>query len=353
MAYSAEFKGWEQLTREDLIVAYRKAKADCFFENTFPSAIKFAEYEEDLLDNLDKLLDKLIDDSGFSSNRMLLGDFRLTPKKLGLKVKSGDSNGHIHFSSPDRSFESLKKNNELLPEFRVIGDFPVDAHIISALWINMIGHKFDAQLDDSCYGARLRRVQNDEEIAQNKERPFHITSVGSFLPYYQPYQKWRADGLKAIRDELNNEHNVIAASLDLKTYYHFIDPLTITSESLQAELGLFDDKALTKEEKLFTDELAKFLCFWSDEAGKFAKKEKISSTNVPAGLVIGLTVSRVISNVVLFRWDSLIKEKLTPVHYGRYVDDMFLVLRDPGTIESASDLMRFIKGRVGEKHFFY
>jgi len=38
MSYQAEFAGWEFLTIEDLLVAYRKAKADCFFENTFPTA---------------------------------------------------------------------------------------------------------------------------------------------------------------------------------------------------------------------------------------------------------------------------------------------------------------------------
>ena len=52
MSYYAKFTGWDSLTVEDLLVAYRKAKADCFFENTFPTAIKFAEYEQDLLINL-------------------------------------------------------------------------------------------------------------------------------------------------------------------------------------------------------------------------------------------------------------------------------------------------------------
>jgi len=340
------------LTREDLIVAYRKAKADCFFENTFPTAIKFAEYEEKLLDNLDVLLEELKQDKGFALNERLLGDFRLTPKKLGLKSKADASNGHIHFSDPARAFECLTKNNQLVPEFRIIGDFPVDAHIISALWINMVGHKFDAQLDDSCYGARLKRVRNDEEINPDNDRPFHITAVGSFLPYFQPYQKWRSDGLKAIRNELDSKHDVIAASLDLKAYYHYIDPLAISSKALYEELALIGEKKLSPQEKKFTKVLAQFLKHWSDESGKFAKKVNISNSHVPSGLVIGLTVSRVISNVILHRWDKLIKEKLTPIHYGRYVDDMFLVLRDPGTITNTEDLMEFIQQRIGKQHFF-
>jgi hypothetical protein len=45
MSYQPQFNGWQSLTLADLLVAYRKAKAACFFENCFPTAINFAEYE--------------------------------------------------------------------------------------------------------------------------------------------------------------------------------------------------------------------------------------------------------------------------------------------------------------------
>ena len=85
MTYKAKFEGWDSLVIEDLLIAYRKAKADCFFENTFPSAIKFAEYEQDLSENLQQLLTSLKNSSGFKSNHDLLGDYRLLPKKLSTK----------------------------------------------------------------------------------------------------------------------------------------------------------------------------------------------------------------------------------------------------------------------------
>lgn len=49
MTYQAIFTGWDDLTIEDLLVAYRKAKADSFFENTFPVAIKFASMSRNYL----------------------------------------------------------------------------------------------------------------------------------------------------------------------------------------------------------------------------------------------------------------------------------------------------------------
>ena len=347
MSYHAEFTGWSSLTIEDLLVAYRKAKADCFFENTFPTAIKFAEYEQDLLANLNDLLSRLKSNSGFESDEELLGDFRLLPKKLSTDRKADSTeNGHVHFSKPERAVESLFKNYDITPEFRIVGDFPVDTHIISALWINMIGHQFDAKLDDSCYGARLKRIRNDELFAEDDEKPFHISSIGSFVPYFQPYQKWRSDGLKAIRDELEKDRDVIAVSLDLKSYYHFIDPMAISGTALLEALDL----ELTDEEKAFTEQLASFLSTWAVGAEKFGQSVGGKKAKISGGLVIGLTCSRVISNALLHRLDKLVLEKLAPIHYGRYVDDMFLVLRDTGTITNSLDLMNMVQSRIGESY---
>lgn len=345
MAYSGKFKGWSSATIKDLLVAYRKAKADCFFDNNFPTAVKFAEYEQNLLDNLYKLLEKLQNNYDLSDDEELLGDYRLLPKKLSIEKKDKDSGKyHIHFSDSERATDYLFENYNVTPEFRIVGDFPVEAHIISALWINTVGHKFDAKLDDSCYGSRLRRLRNDEFFSVEDDKPFHISSIGSFVPYFQPYQKWRSDGLNSMREELKNDRKIIAASLDLKSYYHFIDPLVISKEALLTELEL----DLDEQEKRFTTQLAKFLSKWSKEAAKFARKVGGEKASINGGLVIGLTCSRIISNVLLHKWDRLVLEKLSPIHYGRYVDDMFLVLRDTGNVSKGKDLMKFIQERMGD-----
>lgn len=345
MNYKAKFQGWKKVTVEDLLVAYRKAKADCFFENVFPTAIKFAEYEQDLMVNLNKLLKQLKSEK-WLENKDLIGEFRLLPKKLStVKKENFTEIGHVHFSKPERAVESLFKNYDIIPEFRIVGDFPVDTHIISALWVNMIGHKFDEKLDDSCYGARLKRIRSDDLFAEKKEDPFHITSIGSFVPYFQPYQKWRSDGLKAIRDELEKDRDVIAVSLDLKSYYHFIDPLAITGKALHRSLKL----KLTDEEKRFTGQLARFLNMWAEGASEFGQLVGGKKAQINGGLVIGLTCSRIISNALLHKWDRLVLEKLSPIHYGRYVDDMFLVLRDTGSISNSNDLMNLIQERIGEQ----
>ncbi|MFU0468479.1 hypothetical protein ACMZ3N_17570, partial [Acinetobacter baumannii] len=218
---------------EDLLVAYRKAKADCFFENTFPTAVKFAEYEQNLLTNLKSFLKKLRNENGFIENSKLLGNYRVVPKKLSIDRKNIEGYaGHIHFSDPKKNLNKLFSENVVEPSFRLIGDFPVETHLISALWINMIGEQFDERLGESCYAARLKRIKNNEDFTLDTRKPFHLSAIGSFSPYFQPYQKWRNDGLNAIRDELEKDRSVIAVSLDLKSYYHYIDPKIIVSNKL-------------------------------------------------------------------------------------------------------------------------
>jgi hypothetical protein len=103
IVYKAKFTGWENITLVDLVIAYRKAKADCYFENTFPTAIKFAKYEQDLYANLKSLLKNIQSNNGFKTDKELLGEFRLLPKKLSFVPKTKSDNSHVHFSSPNRT----------------------------------------------------------------------------------------------------------------------------------------------------------------------------------------------------------------------------------------------------------
>ena len=342
MTYDPKFEGWDELTIHDLLVAYRKAKADCFYENAFPTSIKFAEYERDLLANLDALLE-LLRQGNFSTHHSLLGECRLIPKKLAVSQKDSSLKGHAHFSDTERAFSNLQENYTLVPEFRIVGDFPVEAHVISALWINMIGHKFDACLDDACYGSRLRRIRSEEQLDKKAPKPFHIAAHTSFEPYYEPYKRWRQNGLNAIRSELAQDRKVVAVSMDLRSYYHQIDPTFFSGRPFQKSLGL----ELTEPERRFTTQLARFLRRWARASSSFAGHLQENESRIDGGLVIGLTATRIISNVLLHLWDDLVRERITPIHYGRYIDDMFLVLHDPGTIGSMHDLSRFLRDRLG------
>ncbi len=349
------FTGYANLTLDDLARAYKKAKVDCFVDGTYPTAIKFSEYEEDLITNLQSLLSTLKNDQNFASNDKFVGEYRVIPKKLTMPNSDSDDNmqddtnrAHIYFPKPSQEFDNLPDDSGLKLEFRIVGDFPIDTYVLSALWTNLVGHKFDACLDASCYGMRLKRMGSRKLLNEQTHKIYDISALGSFPHYHFSYHEWRDKAFNAIRKELEDGKAVMAASLDLKSYYHGLEPTDITLDRFQKELGLQGEKELSEPEKLFNKEFTDFLHFWSDGAKRFAQKFGLSSTRACGGLAIGLNASRIIANIMLHGWDKLIKQEICPIYYGRYVDDMLLVMRDPGSINSGDAFMEFIQKRLGK-----
>ena len=337
---------WQDVTLTDLFFAFRKAKADCFFERSICIAQQFADYEQDLARKLMTLLSCLQAGQVDAVLAQNLGQTRVIAKKLGTSKKlkkSSTSDAHGFFSDPARAFQHLCASHDLTPEFRLIGDFPVEMHVLSALWINLVGHKFDAVLSKSAYGSRLRRHRPEPGAPRGHVGNYHIESVGSFQPYFGPYKEWRSRGLKAIRTELEAGHAVVAISMDLTSYYHRVDPAFMADSRFLEEAGI----SLSDWELSFTQGFATVLGTWSERLATEMHELGCSKRNVSiGGLPIGLSLSRVVANALLVALDRDIEQGLTPVYYGRYVDDLFLVLRDPGNLVSEKALLTYLASRT-------
>jgi len=335
----------------DLFYAFRKAKADCFFEKSICAARQFVDYEKDLPIHLSDLLARL--QAGEIQKVLFenLGQPRLVAKKLGLEPieqtrtkKSNEFGGHGFFSDPARALSRLCATHSLLPEFRIVGDFPVTMHVLSALWINKVGHKFDAALSRSACGSRLRRYRAEPGAPPGTVGEYHTESIGSFQPYFGPYKRWRELGLHAIRTELLADRPVVAVSLDFTSYYHRIDPTFIVDKRFREAAGVQTNDWENEFTACFVDALKS----WSTIVG--SKEMRAMGAEAQdddmMGLPIGLSVSRVMANALLVELDRDLEQGLTPVYYGRYVDDMFLVLRDPGNLDSTEQVFRFIAART-------
>ncbi|MFZ5457768.1 RNA-directed DNA polymerase [Stutzerimonas stutzeri] len=338
---------WQDLTLEDLFFAFRKAKADCFFERSICIASQFAEYEQDLACKLTSLLAGLQAEKVVELLIQNLGQTRVVAKKLGTAPKptkkGAAPDGHGFFSDPARAFDRLCASHELTPEFRLVGDFPVEMHVLSALWINLVGHRFDAVLPKSAYGSRLRRYRPEPGAPKGSMGEYHMEAVGSFQPYFGPYKEWRSRGLKALRTELEAGNAVVAISMDLTSYYHRVDPAFIADIRFLAEGGI----ELSEWELDFTKAFTAMLVEWSKRVAAQMHGLGCSKREVTVGgLPIGLSISRVVANALLVGLDRDIEQGLTPVYYGRYVDDLFLVLRDPGDLVTAEHLLAYFAART-------
>lgn len=346
-----ELADWSELSLTDLFFAYRKAKVDCFYESSIRVAERFIAYEQALPDNLAALLVRLqageaaaVLADGIEQPIIFPKRLHFTPHEHAPDKQGADAlMAHAFFSDAERAFARATSQQQLVPEFRLIGDFKVEAHILSALWVNLVGHKFDACLSSTALASRVRRYRADKDRKWSGD--YHREALGSFEPYFEPYRKWRDDGIHAMRDAIKREQPIIAMTLDVGNFYHSIDPEFFVDPRFLDDLGV----ALSPFELAFSELISAALSEWSLRC-----RERMLALGCPiesvrhGGIPIGLSVVRVVSNVLLAFLDRQVELQLSPIYYARYVDDLFLVLHDSGDLRSPADLWKFITQRVSD-----
>jgi hypothetical protein len=337
---------------ESLYHAYRKAKVDVCTDKNQPRARAFVEFEVDLYANLLRLQERLTEpETNWFSDPAFIGTCGCVPKSWEITpvdTKSDYSVMEPHFfvSDPETAWERKLDSGDFTVkvEFRPMALFSVDMHIVSALWVNLIGHFFDGCLSEHAAGARVRRLKipiNGSRVGQ-----YHIESLGTFPPYFTAYKKWRDDGMQAIRRELTEGRGVVAVTMDLTSFYHNIDASFLLNEEFLTSGIRFREvygRSLTDEEALFTQQLIKSFETWSKSKPDFDESR-------PVGIPVGPSAPRIIANALLAEFDRAIVEELEPIYYSRYVDDIFLVLRDSGKYKKGSDvfnrLEKLLDGKV-------
>src|SRR5687767_13507821 len=121
----------ENISRDvaELLTAYRKAKAEAFYENTHFHAFAFAEYEDDLSENLKRLLRALNDpDARWSRDPDFIGGFAYIPKSV--KAFDGDNQDvFFRWLDPLREWErrwKLGRKRRTDANFRLVIKATVD-----------------------------------------------------------------------------------------------------------------------------------------------------------------------------------------------------------------------------------
>lgn len=335
---SEKVADWADLGLQDMFYAYRKAKADCFYESSVRTTERFVHFEQDLAENLNSLLSEIQTGGASWILNANPGAAMVFPKSL--IIPQQDQDQHAFFSDADREYRRLAAAKPKAT-FRVVGDFEVEIHIISALWVNLVGHKFDAKLSRHALGNRLRRYKRTS--SSRKIGAYHLDGIGSFEPYYEPYRRWRDDGIKKIHQHLEGNGAIAALTLDFSNFYHRIDPTFLNNYDFHKSIGV----TLSPFEQKFTDQMVDYLLAWSESSSSLLNKYGCKN-NPFGGIPIGLSIVRIASNLVLHHIDREIESKLSPIYYARYVDDIFLVLQDDDKITSQNDLWRKISDILPE-----
>lgn len=210
-------------------------------------------------------------------------------------------------------------------------NLPIELHVLTVLWIMKYGTYLDQELSTHCLGNRLHLDKNKNVIR----------SRTLFYRYEKQYQKWWSDGIKEAKTLFEKKEDVTIVNFDFKEYYHSIQ---------------FDFEGLTKHLKLKVegvdkDPLHRIILtihqLYYEKVSAFKDLSFDKKKGFP--LPIGMLSSYVLANWYLKDFDSLIMEEVNPNYYGRYVDDLMIVIKNT-VIENFQKIQSLNESVLDEKY---
>lgn len=289
-------------SKQIIEAAISKFKHYCYEEKTnIFLREKLAKFLES---NNENLIEKLANISDQELAELLNQvSFRYLHKAVSEKV---DPTEKHQKSDPYKSFNfsNVVDNNSELSSFNFFIDIPIELHILTCCWLVKYGSYIESQILPNAYGNRLNINRDTGKLK------FHSQSL--YKKYYDQFQKWRDRCVTSAKTFLEQKNNVSIINLDLKRFYYNINiDFGEISQFLQRTTHEYDDRE--------TELLSKIHRKYSESIG--IKNKTI--------LPIGLISSGLLSNWYMRNFDSYIQKKLRPLYYGRYVDDILIVLSNP------------------------
>ena len=295
---------------EEINFTYRKIKRELFNNKDttyFERIIKFEEnYDYNVaklnsllisffndLDDLNKIINSI--EVGNSFNTLKKITFNKRDKKVHSKVI--DNNIEL-FSHSLENFKKGKFNINKI-EYRNMGDFSVEFQIIAGIWVNHIGYLLESKMSDSSFGCRLKEVKNVDNYKENHTY---------YRPYFNDYKNWQEKLIDQIT-ECDCSDELLIITTDFSDFFN-----SINLDKLQE---FITDEINEHENYEFNLKLNKLL---------FHLIEKFKTKNCTKGLPLNLICSGALANTYLIKFDTWINDKLKPLYYGRYVDDILLAV---------------------------
>lgn len=190
-------------------------------------------------------------------------------------------------------------------------DGPVELHLIAVLWLMREGRHLDATFLPECCGSRLSPKLHEEDD----------DSLQLFAKYHEQYSRWRDSGIRKAKHLLVEERrNVAILGLDLREYFYRVDLDFGELRSVLQSAGVLDDKAP------LLDCIEAIGKAYRDCISPLLSRTHVDFPESVAGLPIGLCSSLVLANWYLQEFDAEVLKSVRPAYYGRYVDDILLVV---------------------------
>lgn len=317
---------------EELYVAYRKAKHAAFRDRNTPQAVSYSNYEPKLHEHLRRLqrvlnarsLSQSLDDE-------LIGDWTSLPSW------NGKNDPADQFYSSD-AFQ-IGPSNVLGRgiDYRPVADAPVDMQVVNALWCITSGIRLDAALGREHVFASHPHRGRIRKLPGGRKLP---TGHPLFQFWPGQYGRWQQTGLRRMQKALQEHRRIVAVTMDLKKFYHRLDPSFIESEAfLSADAAISFDPYEARLNKVMLHCIRR----WNEISPVADGGEK------GLGLPVGWTSSAVLANAALRCFDQRVLRSTSPIYYGRYVDDVFLVVEPHQDFSNVDSATQWLANRLDLK----
>ncbi|ACL05432.1 conserved hypothetical protein [Desulfatibacillum aliphaticivorans] len=294
--------------------AYKKLKQDCYYD----TVNLFLRYEMAQFEVSDDFNDRMEALSDFVDDLQDSGEIDETQFKRWLKkISCWCLPKAINNSEPEQNGDSCFISNirtERQYEVNSVNYFikaPIELFILDVIWSMKVGVLLDRRLEEYCLGNRLEYAGHELPMDENGKL---------FKIYHRQYSMWRDTAIDKAKKALENGTDIMIIGLDImQCYYH----IKVDWNSIEAVVAndYFGMSLCTILKRISTKYIK-----------KLRKNTEITHPTVMAedeGLPIGLSSSGIIANWALNIFDQAVRSKLSPLYYGRYVDDILIVLQSP------------------------
>lgn len=258
--------------------------------------------------------------------------FDVIPKSVIGPAKPKEGQGSFVSNVTSAPVHRVEKVNYLF-------DGPVEIHLLAVLWLMIEGPEYDHTLSSHCSGSRLHQF-----VGNNEDRSAHL-----FKKYHELYAKWRDSGIQKARGLLSEDRqSVCVVGLDVQEYYYRIqlDWKTLRTQ-IKRPVPKGPLQAFFMQRQLIGARL--FKCI--EQVCKSYREKlnpllAITHPDLPEAatcLPIGLCASPVIANWYLKAFDDGILENVRPAYYGRYVDDILMVVAMHKPPEESDPIISFME----------
>lgn len=282
----------KEITIEDIHEAYKKFKSYIYYDNfNLHLRGKLADFETEELDkkleDLCKNLKQFCKGGAIDVFKSMIegSTYIVFPKSF--KSSDGTRNEGDACVLTNKNVSSFN-----VSKITILYDAPIELYIISTLW-TIRAHEY-LNISSDSYGYVVPKYPKSRLL---------------FEPYFNKYQEWRDRGISAAKQQIERGNNVLMITLDIKNFFHSVK---VDFVSLKKKLPKGNVKILT--------DIIELIC--KDHTAKIFGIRDEGKPILP----IGLPSSGIIANWILSEFDKDIKNSTSPVYYGRYVDDMFLVI---------------------------